>query len=401
MERRIELEDAITLAKSIIHYTNEIIEINIQDALGYIIAQDIYAPIDQPPFSKSALDGYTFNYGDVRGATKANPAHLKVIDLICAGEVSHKIIGKGEAIHIMTGAKIPEGCNAVIRFEDTNDSDDLEVYKEVGYLANICLQGEDTKKGQLIIHCGEKLDHVRLAILAGMGISNIKVYRPLRIGICVTGSEVVTLDKERKDGQIYDQNMMLLTHRLKSLGYDTCMQAYVEDDEYQCVQILLDMCQKCDLIITVGGVSVGLKDILHPTLDIMGAQKIFWGLRLKPGSPTLFSMYHDVPIISLSGNPFASTVMFELFVREMMAYMNKDYTLSLKSDEGILLTSFDKPSRQRRFIRAINVNGKITIPSGTHSNNEIGTLIDCNALIDVPQGSGKLHMNDKVRIWLL
>lgn len=401
MELRIELEKAIELIKKETYFENEIIHVKLDDALNCILAKDIYAPIMQPPFSKSALDGYAFKYDDTIGASKEHPAHFKVIDTVYAGDFCEKVIQHGEAVNIMTGGRIPEGCDCVIRFEDTNDSHDLEIYQELKQWDNICLAGEDISQGALLIKKGERLDYVKLAILSGMGFDYIDIYRPLKIGLCVTGSEVVLPGNKRGKGQIFDNNMTLLSNRIKTLGPFEIVKSYVKDDPCECATVLKKLSDECDLIFTTGGVSVGKKDILHDTIALMKANKIFWRILLKPGTPTIFSIYQNTPILSLSGNPFASTAIFELLGRNLIAYMQKDDTLLLTIKKAKLLNGYAKKSKQRRFIRAIYQDGYVTIPEGMHSSNEIGSMIGCNALIDIPAKSPSLQVNDEVKVWLL
>ena len=401
METRIELEKAIELIKKETKFENKMIHVALDEALDCILAQDIYAPMMQPPFSKSALDGYTFKYDDTIGASKDHPARFQVIDTVYAGDCSEKVIHHGEAVNIMTGGRIPEGCDCVIRFEDTNDSQNLEVYQELKKWDNICLAGEDIQKDTLLLKKGERLDYVKIAILSGMGFDYIDIYKPLKIGLCVTGSEVVLPGNKRNKGQIFDNNMALLSNRIKSLGPFEIVKAYVKDDPNECAYILKELSQKCDVIITTGGVSVGKKDILHETIALMNAKKVFWRILLKPGTPTIFSIYQQTPIVSLSGNPFASSVVFELLVRELLAYMQKDKTMLLTIKNAKLFNNYPKKSKQRRFIRAIYQDGIVSIPEGMHSSNEIGSMIGCNALIDIPAGSSSLQAGDEVKVWLL
>lgn len=401
MEIRIELEKAIELVKEEICFQNEMIHVSLDDSLHYILAEDIYAPFMQPPFSKSAVDGYAFASSDTMNATKDNPAKLKVVDIIYAGDYRDHVIHRGEAVNIMTGGRIPEGCDCVIRFEETNDSEDLEVYRELKKWDNICLAGEDIQKGDLLMKKGERLDYVRIAILSSMGICHVPVYKPLKIGLCTTGDEVVLPGQVRGKGQIFDNNLALLSNRLKMLGrYDIVME-YVKDDPQQCADVLKKLSAECDLVMTTGGVSVGKKDILHDALSLMKARKIFWRLKMKPGTPAIFAIYQNTPLLCLSGNPFASSVVFELLVRELLAYMQKDHTLLLKTKQAKLVSNFPKASPQRRFIRAIYEDGEVTIPQGMHSSNEISTMIGCNALIDVPPHHPPLISGEEVKVWLL
>ena len=402
MFERIELEQAIELINQYCKPIKETERVDIDYALNRVLANDIYSPLSQPPFNKSAMDGYAFHYEDTLNASKENPVHLEVIDTVYAGDYCTKEIKRGQAIQIMTGGCVPSNLTAVLRQEDTNDDPrNLEIYVPSKYMDCICIEGEDFKKGDLLLKKGTKLDSVCLAILSSVGIERVEVYRLPKIALMVTGSEVTSLGLPLEPGRIYDSNYMMFNMRLKELGYPCTYSCRIVDCEKACATHLESFSEKYDLIFTTGGVSVGKKDILHPGLDLCHANKIFWRLKLKPGSPTVFSVLNGVPILSLSGNPFAAICIFELLGRIALSKISNDSTLICKKATAILETDFPKKSGQRRFIRAKYQNGHVEIPSGMHSNNELKALIGCNALIDVEKGNMGLSKNDKVEIWIL
>lgn len=402
MKLKIELEEAFALFDQYIKPIQESESLPLEKALGKILAQDIYSPMDQPPFNKSAMDGYAFYYEESENATKENPVHLEVVDSIMAGEVCTKEVKKGQAIQIMTGACVPEYLTCVLPFEKTNDSiEDLEIYASCKNMANICIKGEDFKTGDLLLKKGQKLDYAALGVLASVGYTQVEVVRSLKIALCTTGEELIVPGNPLVPGKIYDSNSILLRTRLNQLGYPVSFYTHIVDDELSCAELFTKLSQEYDLILSTGAVSMGKKDIIHPALKIARAERIFWKLRLKPGSPAVFSILNNTPILSLSGNPFAATCSFELLARYVLSILSQDESLKVEVIQAKLETPFLKRSPQRRFIRAKYKHGAVAIPMGSHSNNEIGSLIGCNALIDVEEGNAGLDKEEFVKVWLL
>lgn len=400
MEIGISLEHAFELIQDNIFGIKEVEEISLSQANQRILANDFYATMDMPPFNKSALDGYAFYFDDTKGASIENPIHLEVVDTIYAGDYFDKKISHGQAIHLMTGTRVPKGCSAVIRFEDTNNNvEHLEIYKESKYMDGICVQGEDYQKGELLLKKGTKLDYASLAVLASNGIDCISVYKKPKVALVITGDEIMAPGLPLLPGKIYDSNQILLKARLEQLGFETSKCVYVSDDANELADVFTSLSKENDIIFSTGAVSVGDKDIVHPALEICEANKVFWKLKLKPGSPTVFSVLNQVPILSLSGNPFAAICMFEILGRFVLSCVYPDSSLVSIKKKGILKEDYLKKSPNRRFVRAICKDGFITVPKGSHSNNELKTLMGCNVLIDIEKGNMGIKAGEEVDIW--
>ena len=402
MMNDLPLEEAVGLMRQYCECIEETEEVNLLDADGRILGEDILAPLPQPIFSRSAVDGYALRCEDTLRANRKQPITLEVIDTVYAGGCSEKCLHAGQAIQIMTGARIPQGANAVIRLEDTNDDlQDLRIYKEVKQQENICFEGEDFHRGDLLLKKGDRLDFARLAIASSVGMENIPVLRKLRIALCISGDEVTPLGQPLTPGRIYDSNYALLYHRLKCLGYPPIAASYVQDDPHLCAKTLHEYATQADLIITTGGVSVGKKDILHEALTLAGAKKVFWKVQVKPGTPAMFSMIGKTPVLSLSGNPFAASATFELLAAPLLAYMQQDAHIAPVIRQAILQTPYLKNSEKRRMVRAFYQAGKVMIPEGLHSSGALSTLVDCNCLLDIPAHTKQCQYNEAVQVWLL
>jgi len=399
----IELEQAVEI---IAGQTNKISEkelISVWDAGGRRLAQDLTAAFDQPPFPRSPLDGYAFAAEVVKGATKTMPVELAVIERICAGEYSDKKIGPGEAVRIMTGAPIPAGCNCVIRQEDvTVHGFGILIDRELKPFENYCFAGEDYLAGTQLMGDGDRLSFVEMGILASAGYDEILVYRRPRIALFVTGDELLEPGEVLKEGKIYDSNLYMLAGRLKELGAELCCAGRLLDEPESVCTHLLEAAEQADAIITTGGVSVGEKDIFHQVLPMLRCDRLFWRVLLKPGTPAMFSAVNGVPMLNLSGNPFAALATFELLGRPMLAQLTADEKLPAIRQTAVMETAFTKESQTRRFVRASWCGGKVTIPqTGHHGSGILASMKGCNCLIDIPAGTKEIKKGEKIAVLLL
>ncbi|MDO5538600.1 MAG: molybdopterin molybdotransferase MoeA [Eubacteriales bacterium] len=398
----ITVEQAVELILEHTPVICETEEAGLLETPGRILAEDMKAAFDNPPFDRSPIDGYACRAEDVAGASKENPVRLKVTEEIDAGQYSVRKVKPGEAVRIMTGAAIPQGCDCCIRQEDTDYGEEtVEIYRPEKKRGNYCFAGEDFKKGTVLLEKGTRLGYVEAAILAGMGADRVKVYRKPRAVLLTSGDEVVEPGRELTQGKIYNSNLTLLTARMMDFGVCPVYTVTVGDDAAVMADQLQKAAKDADVIITTGGVSVGKKDIMHESLRMIGAERIFWRVQMKPGMPTLFSVYQGVPIVSLSGNPFGVAVTMELLIRPLLQKMMQDDTLGLVRVKGIMADTFEKSARGRRFIRAIWENGVFHLPDGLHSNGILSSMVGCNCLIDRKSGLGPLQTGCEAEAILL
>ena len=401
MQQGVTVEEAIQIIRDSIESIQDTLFMPIQDTLGYVLAKDMYSKMNQPPFHRSPVDGYACHYEDVSMASKANPARIKVVAEVDAGDYYPHTIQRGEAVRIMTGGRIPDGCDVCIWQETTNYGDDfVEVYKSYNQYENICFAGEDFAEGELLITKGSVITYVEIGILSAMGIDQIPVYRKPNIALITTGSETMMPGEALLPGKIYNSNRFMLEARMKQLGISLLSVSHVVDDAHCLVKELDKVIQQADLVITTGGVSVGKKDILHEALELVGAKKLFWQVKLKPGSPTIYSQYQGKPIISLTGNPFGTITNFELLVRPGIAKLSRNETLVCKKVSAISLNHFKKVGNVPRYVRAIYQDGKVKAADGIHTSGATKSMIGCNALMVIPAGQ-QLMEQDEVDVILL
>ena len=396
------VEEAVKLILDRTKVMDQVEMVPLLECLGRVISQDMVSQFDNPPFDRSPIDGYACRSEDVLEATKANPVVLKVLEEIDAGQYSTVTVKRGEAVRIMTGAAIPEGCDCCLRQESTNYGEDfVEVYQGERPWMNYCYKGEDFEAGVTMVAKGTKLGYVELSILASMGCAELPVYKMPRIALLTTGDEVTTPGEELLPGKIYNSNQTMLAARMLEFGIRPVVIDTVKDDPKVMAEVLKKVSEDVDVIITTGGVSVGKKDIMHGALPMIGAERIFWRVLLKPGTPTIFSIYNNIPVISLSGNPFGAMANFELLIRPMLAKMMSDPSLEPIRLNAKMADPFPKASRGRRFIRGIYRDGEVHMPKGLHSSGVLSSLKGCNCMVDIKPGTDRLAVGDPVEIVLI
>ncbi len=392
--KNIELEHGLALLASEISQLGKIEVRTLDDSLGYILSENLYANHNNPPFNRSAIDGYAFKVSDKE--------KLTIVGELCAGDSTEISVGLGECVRIMTGAEIPPSCDCCIRQEDvTVLGDVLTINTSVKKYDNYVFIGEDFQEGQLLLEKGTKLSFIELGILASSGFNLVSVFSKPKVALISTGDEVVMPTEKLTKSKIYNSNIYLLEGRLKELGITEIHKKHIADCPEKIHQEIKNLSLNYDLIITTGGVSVGKKDIFHEVIQMENMKLIFWRLNIQPGTPIMCSMYEQTPIISLSGNPFASLVNFELVVREALYLLYKDNAFKTLNRVATLESNFDKKSKTRRFIRARFENGHVFINTNKHSSGVLSSLRDCNCLIDINPNTISLEKGDTVNIVLI
>lgn len=397
---RISLEQALNILMD--HVTHGKTERKtLEDCLGLVLSEDVYALLDMPPFSRSAQDGYALCSKDSIGATGENPVKLKVAGKIYAGDHLDVQVRPGEAVRIMTGAMVPAGADCVLRQEDTDEGEDVvQIYKEVEPGCSICFKGEEYKKGHTLLHEGTKIDAAALAVASGNGIMELPVYRRVKAAVVSSGSEVVEPGTPLTPGKIYNTNTVYMKARLHQLGAQVMMSRTVGDELEIMEDALKEAANQAELVITTGGVSVGQKDLTEEALLSIGAEILFHGIAIKPGMPTLAAEKDGVLFIGLSGNPFSAAIPFEMFVREILSLKMGDPDLKLRRETLTAVTGFSKNSRRRRFLRGKAEGKEVWLPD-QQANGQMRSMVGCNCLIEIPAGSGPVKAGDKVEVlWL-
>jgi len=296
-------------------------EVRVIDALGRVLAEDIYAPIDHPPFDRSEVDGYAVKAENTFGADEHYPVRLKLTGSIEVGARPSTMVLEGCAVEIATGAMIPRGANAVVMVEYTSREDsDVLVYRSVAPGENIAFTGSDISLGDLVLLKGTLLSSREIGLLAGLGIDRVRVYRRVRVAVYSTGNEVVEPGEELVDGSVYDVNGYLITSSLREIGVEAVFHGRLPDDYDIMYNEISNALKEYDVVITSGGTSAGLGDLVYRVFDSLGEPGIIvHGLAVKPGKPTVIAVANGKLLLGLPGFPLSCYMILHRIVRPIIA----------------------------------------------------------------------------------
>lgn len=393
-----EIEECVDLLLKKVTPVSETERVHITCACNRVAAKAVCVGQPVPAFPKSAMDGYAVRASEIENASKENPIVLKVLGENCAGDCNELSYQPKSAVRVMTGAYIPEGFDAVIRQEDTDyGMDNVAICASVKSYANYCKVGEDMKAGETVLEKDSVITPLHIGLLASTGTEYAEVYRQLRVALISTGSELTPIGTALQKGKIYNSILYILKTAVEREGFCVSYERVCADEEFALEEMLLEAADCADIVITTGGVSVGKKDLLPAVLEKTGAQRLFTRANIQPGTPTIGSMLKGKPILSLSGNPYAAMVNFEIYFWELAASLlhNDSYKPVIKT--AVLKSDYTKINKLRRFVRAYEENGEVYLPVQTHASSVISNMTQCNCFIDFPSGTS-VSVGDKVTI---
>ena len=373
------------------------------DCYQRVLAEDIIAKMDFPPFDRSPLDGYAIRIADVGHASLAQPIVLKQVDDVPAGCLPTKRVEAGQATRIMTGAKIPEGADAVVRLEDVEvKGDQVHIFAAVDS-ANICKQGEEISRGARVLKQGIVLKDGALGLLAMLGQSRPLVYDQPKVAILATGTEVVGIDQPLEQGKIRNSNNYMLMAKVREAGCLPILLGQVADN-LELIEEKIKSYENADLYITTGGASVGDYDLMEKLFAKLEIPMLFTRLAMKPGMPVMAGCWQNALLVALSGNPASANVSFEVLLRPLLRKMSGDSSCERPKGRAKLKKAFTKASESRRFIwaRCEFQNGILYAePMGYQGNGMLSGMLPANALLDIPAGSHCLQIGTEVEARLL
>lgn len=361
--------------------------IPLEDALGRILAEDVIADTDMPPFDRSQMDGYAVKAAD----TESAPVTLKLVGESAAGCGWHKTLRSGEAVRIMTGAPMPQGADAVQKIELTSEDGNTVKIKEPTstgrYIVN---QGKEIKKGKAVLTSGSKITPNNIAVPAAFGYARIKVAKRPRVAILSTGTEIVDIAKRPKRDQIRNSNSIMLKALCEQAGAEATILPLVGDDISELRSQISEAARTADLLITTGGVSVGKYDLTKLALRELGAEIFFERLRLKPGKPTVFAKLKKSLVFGLPGNPVSAAVTYYLFVKATLMRMQNACEPDLKKGFAIASRSVKAPKERDAYLPArlsTGPNGNlIAEPIDWHGSSDFIGFALTDALLAVRRG---------------
>lgn len=368
-------------------------------ALGRTLAQDVIASMDLPPFDNSAMDGYALIAADVEKATESAPARLQLVETIGAGEVATQTVLRGQCLKIMTGAPLPAGANAVVMREETRETDSgVEILTQVRPGENIRRAGSDVARGETVLRAGTVIKAASWAMLASLGQSKVTAIKRPRVGVIVTGIELVEVGSPLAEGQIHDSNSFALSALAQESGAEVVTVRHSGDSIADFENVLREVAPQCDLVITSGGVSAGDFD---PVRDVLRehAEVHFWKIAMKPGKPVMFANFKTTPIFGLPGNPVSVMVSFEEFARPALLQMGGRRALKRMEVWASLQTSLRSPGGKTEFVRATvrPQNGEwYAQVNGDQGSGRLSTMTKANALLVIPAEKTQLEAGEAV-----
>ncbi|WP_411140147.1 gephyrin-like molybdotransferase Glp [Streptomyces sp. x-80] len=403
----------------------EPIELQLLDAQGCVLVEDVTVPLALPPFDNSSMDGYAVRVADVASATPEFPAALTVIGDVAAGSGEAPAVGPGEAARIMTGAPLPPGADAVVPVEWTDGGSgqgpaaemrahsaapqdaagEVRVHRPVTAGAHIRTRGSDVSAGEPALRAGTVLGPPQIGLLAAIGRGSVRVHPRPRVVVVSTGSELVQPGEALGPGQIYDSNSFQLTAAARDAGAIAYRVGAVADDAETLRATLEDQLIRADILVTSGGVSVGAYDVVKETLTDLSAEEgsvEFRKLAMQPGKPQGFGLIGPdrTPLLALPGNPVSSYISFELFVRPAIRTLMglpdvHRTTLRAECTEAVA----SSPEGRRQFLRgSYDPEAGTVTPVGGASSHLIKALARANALIIVPEDTTEVAAGSAVDV---
>ncbi len=404
------LSEALSLLLEKTSTTHPDVEkVSLEHSLGRYCAEDIFSPVDVPPFEKSAVDGYAVLAEDTFGASPNNPVYLVVKGFSHAGVRRMDVpkISQGEAVEIYTGAPLPEGANAVVMAEHAKRIGEyvLEVTRQVHPLQNVSRVGEDFRMNELVVARGTRIRSWHIGALASLNITTIPVYKKVRVGVMSTGSELVEPGTQPSEGQVINSSKPMLKALLEEHGAEPVDWGTVEDDLGLIAAKISEAVDVLDMLIVTGGTSVGGKDLVPEAVKkVDGSDIIFHGVRIRPAKPTGAAVVKGKPVFMLSGYPVSAALGFMLFVKPLLerAYGRKSsMTCTVR---GKLTRRVANPALTRTYVRVCvkrTPDGVLVEPLMLTGSGLLSTLTKADGLLVVPEGVEGFEEGQEVEVELL
>ena len=377
---------------------NEVVATDIDEALGLSLAQTVTATISLPPFANSAMDGYAVRAQDVASV----PVVLPVNDDLPAGSAADRPLLPGTAHRIMTGAPLPPGADAVVRVEWTDaGTSHVRIDRSVVAGAEVRPLGDDVSVGDELGRPGQEIGPADISLFASLGLRRINAYRPPRVAVVATGDELTAVGAALKAGAIFDSNSHLMAALVRSSGAEVASSACLSDEVSLAQESLIEIAQRADLVVTMGGISAGAYEVVREVFAELGGVA-FASVAVQPGKPQGFGFLNRTPVITLPGNPVSALVSFELFVRP-----------ALRKIGGF--TDFDRPRVRAQTTTALAVSRDrtrylagtldslrgVVAPASRRGSHLVAQVAGANCLVEVPAGLDDVAAGSFVEVlWL-
>lgn len=388
----IKFEEAFEIVQNSANLTLASERVGFTDTLGRILAEDIYSDINMPPFDKSAMDGFACRKEDLKNS-------LQVIEVLPAGKVPDKKVGKNQCTKIMTGAIIPDGADCVIMVEHTEETVGGNIlFTKDDTNTNICFFAEDIKEGELVLKKGIEIKPQHIAVMASVGCTNPLVYQKPRIGIVSTGDELVEPDDFPAKSQIRNSNGYQLIGQSVRAGAIPNYIGIAEDTEDATFKTITDALNENDIVLLTGGVSMGDFDFVPEIMEKAGVEIKFRTIAVQPGKPTIFGTYgKEKFIFGLPGNPVSSYTQFELLVRpliqKLMNSVTSTTTLTLPMGG-----EYKRRKSVRKSFIPVNIKDGKVYPVEYHGSAHIHSYVNADGIVSIEIGKTKLEKGESVDV---
>lgn len=376
--------------------------VSLEHSRGRFLAENIVADSDLPPFDRSQMDGYAIRAADVQ----TPPARLKIVGESAAGHGWHQEMQAGQAVRIMTGAPVPVGADSVQQVELTRELDrgaEVEILEPVSAGRSIVRRGSEINAGETVLNVGEQITAATMAVLASFGYAQIKVGRRPRVAVLATGSELVKVNQKPGEDQIRDSNNFTISAYAEIAGAVVERLPLAGDDTALLKRQIAEAAERSDVVITSGGVSVGVYDFTKPALNELGATIFFERVALRPGKPTVLArLPKGTLFFGLPGNPVSVSVTFNLFARTAILAMQGANKTELAKETALLIKAVKGAAKRESYLPAqlsTNDDGQLLVlPLKWGSSSDFVGFVRAAALIVVPPDTQVIEAGTKVRV---
>ena len=376
------------------------------EAYNRVLNEDVVSTLDIPPFNRSTVDGYAVRAQDTFGADENQPVILRVSGAVSVGEQPNVMLTKGEAVEIVTGAVIPEGADAVVMVEDTENEDaNLMVYGSVTVNENVMKKGSDIKKGAIILKKGQVLGSSEIGVLAALGLTKVKVLKIPMVAVLSTGGEVTEPGKPLPPGKIFDINAYSISTAVFESGGKPVYFGVVPDDKSALTKVMQTATASADMVITSGGVSVGPKDYTPQIVDSLGKPGIVvYGIAVKPGKPTTVGFIGEKPVFSLPGHPTSALLIFYLLARPLILRLAGRPVLPMKSVRAFAGSRMFSAKGRRTFVMVkLEFDEScrlIAEPVESGASGAITTLAKADGFVEIAENEQFVDVDQEVTVFL-
>jgi len=376
--------------------------VKLEHALNRVLAEDIVADSDLPPFDRSQMDGYAVRAED----TTAAPVRLRIAGESAAGRGWHNELKDGEAVRIMTGAPVPHGADSVQQVElahELKDGTVVELLESVEAGKSIVRRGDEIKAGEVVLQSGAIINAAMMAVLAAFGYAQVEVGRKPRVGVLATGSELVAVEEKPGQDQIRDSNNYSISSYAQLAGATVERLQLARDETSVLKSQIAPAAENCDVVVTSGGVSMGVYDVTKTALQELHAEVVFERVALRPGKPTVFArLPNGTLVFGLPGNPVSVSVTFNLFARTALLAMQGASEPALKQETAVLARSVKGTVERESYLPAqltTNDDGElIAFPLKWGGSSDFVAFALTTALVIVPAGTRAVEANSLVRV---